>query len=61
MGQPTYITIQAEASGKLAQVTCIFSDAGINIGTKPEPRTAMREQAIKLIATEAYQAAILAK
>ena len=61
MGQPTYITIHEDVPGMIAQVTKIFSDAGINIGTMTVTRESKGEQAIMIIETDDYQDDILAK
>lgn len=45
----------------IAQVTKIFSDAGINIGTMTVTRESKGEQAIMIIETDDYQDDILAK
>ncbi|ERL65434.1 L-serine ammonia-lyase, iron-sulfur-dependent subunit beta [Schleiferilactobacillus shenzhenensis] len=61
MGTPTYITIHDDVPGMIAQVTQIFSQANINIGTMTVTRTAKGEKAIMIIEVDGYNDALLAQ
>lgn len=49
MGTPTYITIQQDVAGMIAQVTDIFYDRDINIGTMTVTRESKGEKSIMII------------